>query len=151
VNAPAWTMAEIARRVAAKHGLPGGAALRARIASRAYVRARWEAWAEMYATGRFTAERIGRTFGRSPGTVRHGVRRHAELTPGFVLPERRPATALVIGQLAGGPASIHAIAKAVSLSGDLVSGVLCRLAHRGVVERRGGRPLLWALASREAA
>lgn len=70
------TMADIARRVAAKHGLPGASALRAQIRTRKYSAARYEAWAEIYRTGRFSYPQIGRAFNRSHTTILLGVRRY---------------------------------------------------------------------------
>lgn len=70
------TMIDIARRIAAKHGLPGADAFRAPIRTRKFVYARQEAFHAIYATGRYSLNQIGQRFGRHHTTVLYAVLQH---------------------------------------------------------------------------
>jgi chromosomal replication initiation ATPase DnaA len=69
---------DIARRVAASHGLKLSDLQTSSRAPR-FCRARWEAWAEMAATGRWSLSMMARVFNRADHTtVRHGLARYRE-------------------------------------------------------------------------
>jgi chromosomal replication initiator protein len=73
-------MADIATRVAISHGL-SLADLRGSQTHRAVAWPRQQAFAEIYATGRYSLPQIGQFFGgRDHTTILHGTRRHAERT-----------------------------------------------------------------------